>query len=274
MIIAIKDQPAPDAAASLIAAAFERTAASRLPKHARLYDAIAAEIDAARLDAGEKLPGERELCAATGISLGTVQKALSLLVADGRIVREHGRGTFVRTGRRPMTELWHYRFRDPVTRTLLPAFARLVGRTQVPADAAVRAALGEDRAGYVRVTRIVSIGDRFRCWSEMHLPFARFAALLDMPEAEIESVNLKRVLATAFNAPTLATSQTVLLHAFPADIAQQIGVAPRAPGLSLQITATSRGGVPISFQRIYVPRSDCEMEIGADAAPETAAAAA
>ena len=153
-------------------------------------------------------------------------------------------------------------------------FAKLAGRDQDTGDGPWRSALGEDPAGYVRIARIVSIGGRFRCWSEMHLPFARFGRLLEMPRRDIESVNLKRLLASHFNAPTLATAQTVLLHPFSAATAKAVGVDAGTPGLLLQIVGISRGGVPITFQRIHVPPSDCEMEIGADALPLATAAAA
>ena len=264
----------PDPMIAGLADAYARTGSSRMAKHARLYDVIANEIDGGRLAAGEKLPGERELCAAMGISLGTVQKALSLLVSDGRIVREHGRGTFIRKGRRPMTEMWHYRFRDPVTRELLPVYARVHSRDLVGAELPWRNALGFDPAGYVRVQRIVSIGDALRCWSEMFLPAGRFGRMLELPLADLASVNLKQVLATHFNAPTLSIRQTVLVQALPAVVRLAIDAPSRSTGLLLQVVATSRAGETISFQRIYVPQTSLELEIGADTFTVAAAAAA
>jgi GntR family transcriptional regulator len=257
-----------------IAAAFTATDTTRGSKQARLHDAIVAQIDTGVLTAGQKLPGERELCDATGISLGTVQKALSLLVADGKIVREHGRGTFVHTGRRPMTELWHFRFRDPETGELLPPYARLLVRKHVQAASPWSEVLGSDLSGYVGITRIVSVGDRFRCWSQMHLPFGRFSGLLKMARADIENVNLKQVLAAKFGAATVATSQTVLLRSFPTDVAEAVGVEPGSMGLLLQIVGVTHGAVPITFQRIWVPETDCELEIGADAVTAVQAVAA
>jgi GntR family transcriptional regulator len=261
-------------AGALISESFAGTSGSRLPKHVRLYDAVAAQIDTGHLTAARKLPGERDLCDATGLSLGTVQKALGMLVTDGRIVREHGRGTFVRGDRRPLTEMWHYRFRDPATGTHLPVYATLAGREHVAAGSPWSDALGPDDAGYVRITRVVSIAGRFRCWSEMHLPFHRFGGLMRLPRADIESINLKQLLAAKFAAPTLATTQTVIIRSFPNDVAEAIGTEPGTPGLLLSITGASRGGVPITFQRIHVPQSDCELEIGVDAVSSITAAAA
>ena len=265
---------APKDPGAVIAEAYAARAASRLPKHVRLYEAIVAQIEGGRLPEGQKLPGERELCSATGISLGTVQKALGLLVTDGRIVREHGRGTFVRARRRPMTELWHFRFRDSAGAGLLPVYARLLGREHVAAAAPWRDALGVDLAGYVRITRLISIADRFRCWSEMLLPYGRFAGLMTLPRAELENVNLKQVLASRFRAPTLSMEQTVRLRPFSAEAAKAIGTPSGAPGLQLTITGISRGRVPITFQHVHVPQTDCEMEVGSDSVATLVEAAA
>lgn len=257
-----------------IGEAFVRSEASRLPKHVRLYDAIVANIDVGLLAPGQKLPGERDLCTATGISLGTVQKGLSQLVTDGRVQREHGRGTFVRFGHLPLTDLWHYRFREPGSDQLLPVYARMVERAQVLGDAEVVRALGQDRSRYVRISRVISISDRFKCWSEMHLPYSRFGGLMELAQEDIESVNLKLLLASRFNAPTVATTQTVQVKTPSKEVAQHIGVKQRTSGLQLQIVGIGRGSLPITFQRIYVPSSDCEMEVGAEAAPAVVAAAA
>lgn len=258
----------------LISERFAGSEGSRLSKHARMYDAIVASIDAGIFASGQKLPGERELCAATGISLGTVQKGLGQLVSDGRVERTHGRGTFVRTGQLPLTDLWHFRFRAPGGDKMLPVFARLVERAQVLGDAEVVRALGPDRSQYVRICRVINIDNRFKCWSEMYLPFSRFGSLLEVPQEDIESVNLKYLLATRFGAPTLATTQTVQLKAFSKDVALQLDVKQRSSGILLQIVASSRGGLPITFQRIHVPPTDCEMEVGAEAGAAVAAAAA
>ncbi len=47
-----------------------------------------------KVKAGEKLPSENELSACYNISRHTVRKALSMLIQEGYIVAEHGRGTF------------------------------------------------------------------------------------------------------------------------------------------------------------------------------------
>lgn len=240
--------------------AFDDEQQPGLSKTAQLYKAIAHLTESGKLREGIKLPGERELSAALGISLGTAQKSLNLLMNDGEVVREHGRGTFVRDGRRALNQLWHYRFRDPDGDGLLPVYAKLIDRSLVRPDAVVTGALGPDVAGYVRIRRLINIGDKFSCWSEMFLGATRFGRLLELPITDVESVNLKQILSNEFNAPTLAVNQTAKAQAPTREIAKRIGIAAKTPCLVQQIVATSRRREPITFQRIFVPPVDYDME--------------
>jgi len=47
---------------------------------------------------GEQLPGNRELAAAFGVSMGSIREAISMLVSEGLIETWAGRGTFVAQG--------------------------------------------------------------------------------------------------------------------------------------------------------------------------------
>ncbi|NTV86301.1 MAG: GntR family transcriptional regulator, partial [Burkholderiaceae bacterium] len=47
---------------------------------------------------GTALPAEAALAREHGVALGTLRQALALLVAEGLLERQHGRGTFVRAG--------------------------------------------------------------------------------------------------------------------------------------------------------------------------------
>ena len=64
------------------------------PLYHRVYRQIAEEIDGGELRPGDRLPSERWLCDALGVSRATVRRALEELVADG-LVEARGRGSFV-----------------------------------------------------------------------------------------------------------------------------------------------------------------------------------
>ncbi len=63
-------------------------------KYARLKEYIKEEIVMGRIKPGEKIPSENTLAEQLSLSRHTVRKAISMLVNEGYLYTEHGRGTF------------------------------------------------------------------------------------------------------------------------------------------------------------------------------------
>ena len=57
-----------------------------IPLYEQLYRHIAAAIQSGHIAPGEKLPSKRQLCAALGVSMSTVEAAYSLLTAEGYVL--------------------------------------------------------------------------------------------------------------------------------------------------------------------------------------------
>jgi DNA-binding transcriptional MocR family regulator len=68
------------------------------PRYAAIVEALANDIDAGRLAAGDQLPTHRELADKLGVSVGTVTRAYAAAERRGLIRGEIGRGTFVTGG--------------------------------------------------------------------------------------------------------------------------------------------------------------------------------
>jgi GntR family transcriptional regulator len=66
-----------------------------IPYHYQLRELLRGEIVAGRWSVDEKLPSERELCEAFGLSRTTIREAIDALVNEGLLRREKGRGTFI-----------------------------------------------------------------------------------------------------------------------------------------------------------------------------------
>lgn len=69
--------------------------AGRGPLFRRLTRAVASAVDRGTLARGSRLPADRRLARALGVSRGTVVAAYDALVADGVVERRRGSGTFV-----------------------------------------------------------------------------------------------------------------------------------------------------------------------------------
>jgi GntR family transcriptional regulator len=111
-----------------------------VPKHVQLR-AILLDLAENHLAPDAPIPSERELMARFGVSRATVRASVGQLVAEGRLCRIHGKGTFV--GReRVETQLHLASFTEDMRRRGLDPATLVRSVTEVEAPVAVRAALG------------------------------------------------------------------------------------------------------------------------------------
>lgn len=68
---------------------------SKTPSYVQLADQIRAALDAGELEPLQPVPSIKELVEQTGLSQGTVQKAINMLIRENRVFTVSGRGTFV-----------------------------------------------------------------------------------------------------------------------------------------------------------------------------------
>lgn len=71
------------------------------PAYLHISDDLRAQILGGSLQSGDQLPSESDLMADYGVSRIVVRNALELLRTEGLIVKQQGRGTFVREQRAP-----------------------------------------------------------------------------------------------------------------------------------------------------------------------------
>ena len=72
-----------------------RNGEARAVSYVRLRQALLATLEGGGLQAGQALPGERELARQLDLSRVTVRRAIAGLVDDGVLIQRHGAGTFV-----------------------------------------------------------------------------------------------------------------------------------------------------------------------------------
>ncbi|MBL8057016.1 MAG: GntR family transcriptional regulator [Anaerolineales bacterium] len=66
------------------------------PVYAQLVNILRRQVASGFLRPGDQLPSEAQLCRRYGISPMTVRRAINILVDQGIVVAEQGRGTFIR----------------------------------------------------------------------------------------------------------------------------------------------------------------------------------
>ncbi|MFI6503715.1 GntR family transcriptional regulator [Nonomuraea typhae] len=123
----------------------------------QISDHLRGEIEAGRLQPGDKVPSESQLIEHYGVARMTIRQALRELQSEGLTVAEHGRGVFVRS-RPPVRRLGSDRFarrhRDHGKAAFIAETEGIGGKpsvdsiqvdeTQAPADIGDRLSLGSD----------------------------------------------------------------------------------------------------------------------------------
>lgn len=71
------------------------TRLSTAPLYQQVKEMLQQQIAAGKLQPGDRIPSERELCQQLGMSRTTIRQALSEAVNEGLLLRVHGKGTFV-----------------------------------------------------------------------------------------------------------------------------------------------------------------------------------
>ena len=231
-----------------------------LPKHARLSKAIGAEIDSGRWRAGEQLPPDTEFAKRLPFSLGTVQKALKHLEDDGVVVRRYRVGTFVRDRVMRDPDIHHLRFLFPEESGVAPLTVRTIDIRRVSEAEGWGDEL--DAMGrLLRIRRLCTIGADARVFLETWLPADKFAALLDIPLADMSATPLSAMLGERFDAPTLRTDHRIRLATPNAATRKWLDLPPRAAVIDWRMFCHSHDDVLIMAQRATFPQTRCALQI-------------
>ncbi|AWN36192.1 GntR family transcriptional regulator [Methylobacterium radiodurans] len=219
----------------------------RLPLYQRLRDEIAHQIARNTWRSGEPIPTEAELAATHGVAIGTVRKAIDVLVADGLVERQQGRGTFVRRPRFDRSLFRFFRHLGPDGSQVVPE-GRILSRALRPAPETVRAALAVDaRAETIQLVRLRLLQGRPILSEEIWLPAGRFAPLLTAPLPEIGDL-LYPAYERLCNEIVARAEETLTVASATAADGECLDIAEGAPVVVVERLAFGFDGRPIEWR--------------------------
>lgn len=230
------------------------------------YVRLRGMLDASLVDGfwGEegRLPTEHELAPVTGMSLGTIQRALRELVSEGRVVRMPGRGSFaVRPKFHLGAPFVNARFLNDDGKSILPIVASLEGRKHLSAKGAWTNALKPANGSVYRIERVFDVNGEFRVLSRFYIDPVRFPKCAQLSAAETRTTNLKQLLTRMYRLPQITHHQTLRFHVFPAEVARQTRCRPRTPGMLQSITASIAQDDSVYFHELFIPPNDRALEL-------------
>lgn len=147
-------------------------------RYAAIAERLRSEITSGRWAAGKPVPAESVLMQQFDVALGTMRQAIALLVNEGLLERQQGRGTFVHAGLAGTSLLRFFRF-GKVGNAQVPK-SRIHKRQVVEASADVASQLGI-RAGsnVLHMVRTRSLADTPRLLENIWVDLRRLAAMVE-----------------------------------------------------------------------------------------------
>lgn len=229
------------------------------PKYLRLVDAFSRCVMSGLFKPGDRVPAETALAEKLPYSVGTVQKALAKLAANGLVVRNRRTGTFIAERKPQVSEVFVYRYKDPATGKFMMPFVRTLA---VEVDERVgpwRSALEVKRC--VRVDRLVWFDQQPPAFSSVFFTYAHGKDYLDVPAEELNGSSLHRMLIERFNLPTLRMEHSIACRPLDDVACKHLLVPSGTMGTVWDIKDFTIRDVPLLFQRYQLPPGHRPVEI-------------
>ncbi len=225
------------------------------PKYRILRDALIAAIEDGYWEVGDRLPTELELTAMTPYSLGTVQRAIQALVAEGFVTRKPRSGSFVAPGHRRIGGPWLFRFLAEDGSGFLPMFTKVVARRQVKERGQWFDWLtqGEPRKRLLRIDRHIRVDSELIAFNRVYLDPQRYPVIASAPTRELDGANFVHMIEHAYRLPVNHIAHTVRCAMLPEVARRAIGLKKRTLGTIVEIAASAGRSRPVSYQQIFVP---------------------
>ena len=222
---------------------------SKLPLYHQLYEILRQDILRGEWQPGDMIPPESELTERHGISRTTVRQVLDLLVNEGLIYRQQGRGTFVA---HPTVEQALLRIvsftKDMRQRGFRPGTEVLsTGIVAAPPDIAEKLEI-EPGDELVRLERLRLADGEPMSVEESHLVHSTCPGVL---KGDYASNPLREALDRDYGIRLTHARQVIRAIPAPGDLARTLSIPPRSALLTIERVSYSQQNTPIEFLRIH-----------------------
>jgi GntR family transcriptional regulator len=240
------------------------TSAAGGPKYLAVREALRRRVSA--LPERALLPPEPVLCAEYGVSRITLRRAVDGLVADGHLVREQGRGTYVSRPaiRHEYRESFVHRiagFGSVMAESGAQVGVTVLTQRIVPAPAWVAEQLGlEVATDVVELVRLRSVDGAPNHVAHSFLPAAAYPRVA---EQDFSEGSLYEYLRHEYSADLAHARIVVDVGTAAADEAELLRVVAGSPLLVVRTTVHDGDGRPLvhSFSRLRPDVSQVEFEV-------------
>ncbi|SNT18936.1 GntR family transcriptional regulator [Noviherbaspirillum humi] len=221
----------------------------RLPRYEQIREHLRRRIFAGEWAPGAALPAETELAKEYEVALGTMRKAIELMVDDGLIERLHGKGTFVRGELQQASMFRFFRFRrdaDDASPVVPHTVIHALQEATLDDRVAERLSLGRARRG-IFILRSRELPEGSGLLERIWLPYPPFRELLKLQPKDMPDL-LYPFYRSRCGVVIARASETIRFATLGRDDAALMGMAKGAPVAVIERTAFSLTGEPVEFR--------------------------
>ncbi len=221
-----------------------------VPRYHQLTEILRKRIESEEFKPGDQFPTEEQLCREYGVSRGTVGRAIKILVDEGWLRREQGRGTFVTS---PSLSPVFFRladFSEDMRQRGLEPSTRLLSREVIPADKEIAARLqipvGEK---VIKIARLRLASGRPMAYETRLLAYDLCPQLM---EEDLERQSIHSLLIDKYNIPLTRACHTIEARVLSEEEAKLLEVEPGSAGFFIdRVTYTTNDRPGTWYQAIY-----------------------
>lgn len=223
---------------------------SKIPYYQQLYEILRGKIDQGQWQPGDLLPPESELITTYQLSRNTVREVMDMLVNEGFIYRERGRGTFVAQPKMEQALVRIINFTQDMHQRGLSPSSRILEATLVPAPADIAAALRVPDGTELGLLKRLRLGNEEpMSVEEAYFIHKRCPGFLK--RHDYTRTSLREALEQDYGLRWLRAKQIIRAITAPKDIAPLLEVTSRAPLLMIERVTYAEDDRPTEFLRAY-----------------------
>lgn len=221
-----------------------------VPRYHQLKEILRKRIELGEFKPGDQFPTEEQLCQEYGVSRGTVGRAIKILVDEGWLRREQGRGTFVT---RPSLSPVFFRlanFTEDMQQRGLEPSTRLLGLEVVPANEEIATRLQMlVGAKVIKISRLRLASGRPMAYETRYLAYDLCPQLM---EEDLEHQSIHSLLIDKYNIPLIRACHTIEARVLSEEEAKLLEVEPGSAGFFIdRLTYTTHDRPGTWYQALY-----------------------
>ena len=222
---------------------------SKLPLYQQIYEFMRAELTRGNQQPGDMIPTENELMERYQVSRITIRQVLDMLVKDGLIYRQRGRGSFVAHPPIHGSFTRIVSFTEDMRQRGLQAGTRVLAAQLLPAPAEIAERLSvEPGTELAHIQRLRQADNEPLAVEDSFLVHAYCPGLL---AHDFARQPMRERLARTYGLHIARATQTVRAVLAPPAVAVALAVSRRAPLLFIERVSFSESLTPIEYLLIY-----------------------